>query len=53
MLQSHIESTMILNTSGAERLTGSGDLLYRDFGDTIRLQAPYLPPAERAQWLQR
>jgi DNA segregation ATPase FtsK/SpoIIIE, S-DNA-T family len=53
MLQSHIESTMILNTSGAERLTGSGDLLYRDFGDPIRLQAPYLPPAERAQWLQR
>jgi S-DNA-T family DNA segregation ATPase FtsK/SpoIIIE len=53
MLQSHIESTMILNTSGAERLTGSGDLLYRDFGDPIRLQAPYLPPAERARWLQR
>jgi DNA segregation ATPase FtsK/SpoIIIE, S-DNA-T family len=53
MLQSHIESTMILNTSGAERLTGSGDLLYRDFGDPIRLQAPYLPPGERAQWLQR
>ena len=53
MLQSHIESTMILNGSGAERLTGSGDLLYRDFGDPIRLQAPYLPPAERAQWLQR
>ncbi len=53
MLQSHIESTMILNTSGAERLTGSGDLLYKDFGDPIRLQAPYLPPAERAHWLQR
>jgi DNA segregation ATPase FtsK/SpoIIIE, S-DNA-T family len=53
MLQSHIESTMILNTSGAERLTGSGDLLYRDFGDPIRLQAPYLPPAERTRWLQR
>jgi len=53
MLQSHLESTMILNTSGAERLTGSGDLLYRDFGDPIRLQAPYLPPAERSQWLQR
>jgi DNA segregation ATPase FtsK/SpoIIIE, S-DNA-T family len=53
MLQSHIESTMILNTSGAERLTGSGDLLYRDFGDPVRLQAPYLPPAERARWLRR
>ncbi len=53
MLQSHIESTMILNTSGAERLTGAGDLLYRDFGDPVRLQAPYLPADERAQWLRR
>ncbi len=53
MLQSHIESRMILNVPGAERLTGSGDLLYKDFGDPIRLQAPYLPPAERAKWLRR
>ena len=38
---------MILGTSGAERLTGAGDLLYKDFGDPVRLQAPYLTEAER------
>ena len=53
MLQGHIESRMILNVPGAERLTGSGDLLYKDFGDPIRLQAPYLSPDERVQWLRR
>ena len=53
MLQSHIEFRMLLNVPGAERLTGSGDLLYKDFGDPIRLQAPYLPAAERAKWLTR
>jgi DNA segregation ATPase FtsK/SpoIIIE, S-DNA-T family len=46
-LTSHIESNMILGTSGAERLTGSGDLLYRDFGDPMRLQAPLLSAEER------
>lgn len=46
-LTSHIESNMILGTSGAERLTGSGDLLYRDFGDPQRLQAPLLSADER------
>jgi S-DNA-T family DNA segregation ATPase FtsK/SpoIIIE len=50
-LQSHIESTMILGTRGAERLTGSGDLLYKDLGDPVRLQAPYLSSAERGRWL--
>jgi len=51
-LSSHIESNMILGTSGAERLTGAGDLLYKDLGDPIRLQAPYLPAEERARWLR-
>jgi DNA segregation ATPase FtsK/SpoIIIE, S-DNA-T family len=46
-LSSHIESNMILGTSGAERLTGSGDLLYKDFGEPVRLQAPYLTETER------
>jgi DNA segregation ATPase FtsK/SpoIIIE, S-DNA-T family len=46
-LSSQIESTMILGVSGAERLTGAGDLLYKDFGEPVRLQAPYLPEGER------
>ncbi len=52
LLQSHIESTMILGSSGAERLTGSGDLLYKDFGNPTRLQAPLLTDTERARWLR-
>lgn len=51
-LASHIESNMILGTRGAERLTGQGDLLYKDLGDPIRLQAPYLSAVERARWLR-
>jgi len=51
-LPSAIESNMILGASGAERLTGSGDLLYKDFGDPVRLQAPYLPAAERKRWFR-
>jgi S-DNA-T family DNA segregation ATPase FtsK/SpoIIIE len=43
---------MILGTSGAERLTGSGDLLYKDFGDPVRLQAPYLAEDERRRWFK-
>jgi DNA segregation ATPase FtsK/SpoIIIE-like protein len=50
-LSSPIESNMILGMSGAERLTGAGDLLYKDFGDPIRLQAPYLSPDERKRRL--
>jgi DNA segregation ATPase FtsK/SpoIIIE-like protein len=46
-LTSHIESNMILGTSGAERLTFNGDLLYRDFGDPQRLQAPLLSAEDR------
>jgi hypothetical protein len=49
-LSSHVESNMILGCNGAERLTGSGDLLYKDFGDPVRLQAPYLPEDERRRW---
>jgi DNA segregation ATPase FtsK/SpoIIIE, S-DNA-T family len=49
-LGSSIESNMILGNSGAERLTGAGDLLYKDFGDPVRLQAPYLPEEERRRW---
>lgn len=48
-LSSPIESNMILGSAGAERLTGSGDLLYKDFGDPVRLQAPLLTEAERRQ----
>jgi len=50
-LQNHIESTMILGQAGAERLTGAGDLLYRDFGNPVRLQSPYLPAADRSRLL--
>lgn len=46
-LSSPIESNMTLGCSGAERLTGAGDLLYKDFGEPVRLQAPYLNEAER------
>jgi S-DNA-T family DNA segregation ATPase FtsK/SpoIIIE len=51
-LGSPIESNMILGTAGAERLTGSGDLLYKDFGDPVRLQAPFLPENERRRWFR-
>jgi energy-coupling factor transporter ATP-binding protein EcfA2 len=49
MTQSAIESRMMLQAPGAERLTGYGDLLYKDVGDPVRLQAPYLSPEERAR----
>jgi DNA segregation ATPase FtsK/SpoIIIE, S-DNA-T family len=51
-LQSPIESNMIFNQPGAERLTGSGDLLYKDFGNPMRLQAPFLTAEERVKWLR-
>lgn len=51
-LSSPIESNMILGSPGAERLTGSGDLLYKDFGDPVRLQAPYLTESERMRWFK-
>lgn len=49
MTQSAIESRMLLQTTGAERLTGNGDLLYKAVGDPVRLQAPYLTPDERGR----
>jgi len=42
-----IESNMLLNQKGAENLLGAGDLLFRNIGDPLRLQAPFLPPEER------
>jgi DNA segregation ATPase FtsK/SpoIIIE, S-DNA-T family len=43
-----IESRMLLGSSGAENLLGKGDLLFKDVGEPMRLQAPYLPPDERS-----
>lgn len=43
----HIESTMLLNERGAEKLLGNGDLLFKDIGTPRRLQAPMLDEAER------
>jgi DNA segregation ATPase FtsK/SpoIIIE, S-DNA-T family len=34
------ESRMLLGQPGAENLLGKGDLLFRDVGDPVRLQAP-------------
>ncbi len=49
-LKAAIESNMILGSAGAERLTGAGDLLYKDFGDPVRLQAPLLTEQQRAAY---
>jgi hypothetical protein len=45
----HVQSNMIVNQSGAERLLGKGDLLFLSIGEPIRLQAPYLSPEERTR----
>lgn len=37
-----IESKMALNYTGAEKLLGRGDLLFKDVGEPIRLQGVYL-----------
>jgi len=37
-----IESRLILDHPGAATLLGKGDLLFRDLGDPVRLQAPYV-----------
>ncbi len=42
-----IESNMLLSQKGAENLLGKGDLLFKNIGDPIRLQSPYLLPEER------
>jgi hypothetical protein len=45
----HIQSNMIINQSGAERLLGNGDLFFLSIGEPTRLQAPYLSSEERAR----
>jgi hypothetical protein len=47
MMASSIDSKMIIQAPGAERLTGRGDLLYRSIGDPVRLQSPYVSAEER------
>ncbi len=42
MMVKREESKMLLGQAGAENLLGKGDLLYRDIGDPVRLQAPLL-----------
>jgi DNA segregation ATPase FtsK/SpoIIIE, S-DNA-T family len=41
------QSQVVLGQSGAEQLLGQGDLLFQDIGEPKRLQAAYLPEAER------
>jgi DNA segregation ATPase FtsK/SpoIIIE-like protein len=42
-----IESRMLLGACGAEHLLGKGDLMFKDIGDPVRLQAAYLSDEER------
>jgi S-DNA-T family DNA segregation ATPase FtsK/SpoIIIE len=42
-----IESRMLLDREGAEELLGDGDLLFKDIGESVRLQAPFLTADER------
>jgi len=46
-VNSPIESRMLLDRAGAEELLGEGDLLFKDIGEPVRLQAPLLAPEER------
>ena len=46
-VNSPIESRMLLDRAGAEELLGNGDLLFKDIGEPVRLQAPFLPADER------
>jgi DNA segregation ATPase FtsK/SpoIIIE, S-DNA-T family len=41
------QSQVVLGQSGAEQLLGNGDLLFQDIGEPKRLQALFLPEAER------
>jgi hypothetical protein len=45
-----IESRLVLNTAGAENLTGNGDLLWSAGGEPVRLQAPLLDEESRAKY---
>jgi len=42
-----IESRMLLDRAGAEELLPEGDLLFKDIGEPMRLQAPFLAQEER------
>jgi DNA segregation ATPase FtsK/SpoIIIE-like protein len=42
-----IESRLLLQQNGAEKLLGHGDLLFKDIGAPVRLQAPLLSKDER------
>ena len=48
-MQKAIESRMLLETTGAEKLLGNGDLLFRDIGSPRRLQGLWVPPEVRAE----
>ena len=41
-----LESMIILDEEGAERLSGNGDAIYKDELSKIRLQAPYISTSE-------
>jgi hypothetical protein len=47
-MEKPMESHMILKQGGAEALLGNGDLLFKDGGEPVRLQAPLLSAEERA-----
>ncbi|HEY3836996.1 MAG TPA: FtsK/SpoIIIE domain-containing protein [Bryobacteraceae bacterium] len=46
-VNSPIESRMLLDRDGAEELLGEGDLLLKDIGEPVRLQAPLLSADDR------
>ena len=46
---SAIESRSILREAGAERLLGHGDLLFKDVGNPVRLQAPLMSDEARTR----
>ncbi|MGE3819846.1 MAG: DNA translocase FtsK, partial [Isosphaeraceae bacterium] len=49
----HLESQMLLGQSGAETLLGRGDLLFKDVGEPVRLQAALLNDDQRDQLARR
>lgn len=51
-MKSAMDSNMLLNQKGAENLSGSGDLLFKDIGEPIRLQAPYIVSEQRIALFQ-
>lgn len=46
-MEKALESRMLLSQPGAEALLGHGDLLFKDVGEPVRLQAPLLAPEDR------